>query len=72
MGSRKVSCGFNALITANIWMLFRYTPALACAPNAPVADCLSMIVHIMIESARHGRRSSSLNLSSLNLGKLIN
>lgn len=46
-----------------------YNPALACAPNAPVADCLSMIIHIMIDSVRNGRRSDSLNFSSLNLGK---
>ena len=46
-----------------------YTPALACAPSAPVADCLSMIVHIMIDSIRNDRRSGSLNLSSFNIGK---
>ena len=48
-----------------------YTPALACAPSAPVADCLSMIVHIMIDSLQNGRRSGSLNLSLLNLGNKI-
>ena len=48
-----------------------YTPALACAPSAPVADCLSMIVHIMIDSLQNGRRSGSLNLSSLNVGKSV-
>ena len=37
-----------------------YTPALACAPNAQVADCLSMIIHIMIDTVRNGRRSDSL------------
>jgi len=47
-----------------------YTPALACAPSAPVADCLSMIVHIMIDSIRNDRRSGSLNLSSFNIGSL--
>ena len=46
-----------------------YTPALACAPSAPVADCLSMIVHIMIDSIQNGRRSGSLNLSSFSAGK---
>lgn len=48
-----------------------YTPALACAPSAPVADCLSMIVHIMIDSIQNGRRSGSLNLSSFNIGKSL-
>ena len=48
-----------------------YTPALACAPNAPVADCLSMIIHIMTDSLRNGRRSDSLNFSALNLGESI-
>lgn len=46
-----------------------YNPALSCAPNARVADCLSMIIHIMIDSVRtNGRKSGSLNLSSLSLG----
>ena len=48
-----------------------YTPALACAPNAPVADCLSMIIHIMTDSLSNGRRSDSLNFSALNLGESI-
>ncbi len=43
-----------------------YNPALSCAPNAAVADCLSMIIHIMIDSVtNNGRRSDSLILSNL-------
>lgn len=47
-----------------------YNPALACAPNALVADCLSMIIHIMVDSVHNGRRSDSLTFS-LNLGEFI-
>jgi len=49
-----------------------YNPALSCAPNAAVADCLSMIIHIMIDSVNtnNGRRSDSLSLSNLNLGNV--
>ncbi|XP_046445039.1 serine/threonine-protein phosphatase 6 regulatory ankyrin repeat subunit A-like isoform X3 [Daphnia pulex] len=43
-----------------------YNPALSCAPNAAVADCLSMMIHIMIDSVtNNGRRSDSLTLSNL-------
>ena len=70
----------NGLVTATQTLLEKgasvsaidvngYTPALACAPNASVADCLSMIIHIMVDSMCNGRRSGSLNFASLNLGK---
>ena len=73
----------NGLVTATQTLLEKeasvmavdvngYTPALACAPSAPVAECLSMIVHIMIDTVQNGRRTGSLNLSLINLGILTN
>lgn len=49
-----------------------YNPAISCAPNANVAECLMMIVHIMLDSVRNGRRSGSMGLSTLNQSKPFN
>ncbi len=49
-----------------------YNPAISCAPNANVAECLMMVVHIMLDSVRNGRRSGSLGLSTFSQSKPVN